>query len=388
MPRPPSAGRLWFITALCAVALISCGPFEDFTGTKVDTVGHVPFENRLAVPPLADSELDSEGRRVFTLTAESGESEFRPGESTETWGFNGSYLGPTLRATRGEEVRVDFRNELDEATTVHWHGMHLPAEADGGPHQMVEPGESWTPGWEIDQPAATLWYHPHPHGDTEEHVYRGLAGMFILDDEAEAGLDLPREYGVDDFPVIVQDKRFTEDGSLVEDEREELGILGDTLLVNGTYGPYLDVSTERVRLRLLNGSTARTYDFGFSDGRRFALIGTDGGLLDRPAELDRIQLSPGERAEVVVAMEPRERVVLRSYPPDLDPGSDTPRQDGGEDTFDVLQLRAAPQLDPSAPVPAELVDVPELDPGDAAATRGFELRSRRINDEELDMERI
>src|SRR5918999_1377829 len=378
--RPVGAG---LVAALAAGALMSCGSLDELTGTKVDTVGQVRFENRLAIPPLADSELDSEGRRVFTLTAESGESEFRPGESTETWGFNGSYLGPTLRASRGEEVRVDFRNEVDEATTVHWHGMHLPAAADGGPHQLIEPGESWTPNWQIDQPAATLWYHPHPHGDTEEHVYRGLAGMFILDDDEEAGLDLPRGYGVDDFPVIVQDKRFAEDGSLVEDDREELGILGDTLLVNGTYGPYLDVSTERVRLRLLNGSTARTYDFGFSDGRDFALIATDGGLLERPAELDRIQLSPGERAEIVVTMEPSERVVLRSYPPDLEPGSDTSRQDGGEDRFDVLQLRAAGELDSSPAVPAELVDISELDPGDASETREFELRSRRINDEEF-----
>jgi len=374
--------------ALSAVTLISCAPLDDLTGTEVDTVGEVRFENRLAIPPLADSELDAEGRRVFTLTAESGESEFRPGESTETWGFNGPYLGPTLRATRGEEVMVDFENGLDEATTVHWHGMHLPAAADGGPHQLVEPRASWTPSWEIDQPAATLWYHPHPHGDTEEHVYRGLAGMFILDDEEEAGLDLPREYGVDDVPVIVQDKRFADDGSLVEDDRERLGILGDTLLVNGTYGPYLDVSTERVRLRLLNGSTARTYDFGFSDQRDFSLIATDGGLLERPAELDRIQLSPGERAEIIVTMEPRERVVLRSYPPDLEPGSDTSRQDGGEDSFDVLQLRAAAQLNPSAAVPTELTDVAELDPADAAETREFELRSDRINGEEMDMERI
>jgi FtsP/CotA-like multicopper oxidase with cupredoxin domain len=402
MPRPPrprlrtrsrrgpwlTAAGSGLAAALAALALTSCGLLEALTGTKVDTVGQVRFENRLAIPPLADSELDSEGRRVFTLTAERGKREFRPGQSTETFGFNGSYLGPTLRASRGEEVMVHFRNGLDEETSVHWHGMHLPAAADGGPHQAVEPGGSWTPSWEIDQPAATLWYHPHPHGDTETHVYRGLAGMFILDDAEEAELDLPREYGVDDIPVIVQDKRFAEDGSLIEDDRERLGILGETLLVNGTYGPYLDVSTERVRLRLLNGSTARSYAFGFSDKRDFALIATDGGLLARPAEMDRIQLSPGERAEIVVAIEPRERVILRSYPPDLEPGSDSSRKDGEEDSFDVLQLRAAAALDLSAPLPAELVDIPKLDPADAVETRGFELRSRRINGEEMDMDRI
>ena len=107
---------------------------------------------------------------------------------SDTWGFNGSYLGPTIVAKRGEHVRVDVANSLDVPTTVHWHGMHLPAEMDGGPHQMVEPDATWSPEWDIDQQAATLWYHPHPHGETEAHVARGLAGMFLVQDDAEAAL--------------------------------------------------------------------------------------------------------------------------------------------------------------------------------------------------------
>src|ERR687891_422115 len=379
---------LWILMllALGVFALVAAG-YALYSSAQVSTVGELAFENDLAIPPLLEPQ-NEDGRKVFDLNLQPGRTQLLPGKPAETWGVNGPYLGPTLRAERGDHVELRVRNELPETTTVHWHGMHLPAAADGGPHQPIEPGETWTPRWEIDQPAATLWYHPHPHGDTEEHVYRGLAGMFILDDDEEAGLDLPREYGVDDIPVIVQDKRFAEDGSLVEDDREELGILGDTLLVNGTYGPHLDVSSERVRLRLLNGSTARTYDFGFSDGRDFALIATDGGLLERPAVLDRIQLSPGERAEIVVTMESSERVVLRSYPPDLEPGSESSRKDGGEDTFDALELRAAGRLDPSAAVPTELVDIAELDPGHAAETREFELGSHRINGEKMDMERI
>ena len=113
-----------------------------------------------------------------------GDTDLGRDDPTPTWGFNGAYLGPTLRATRGEQVAVDVHNALDETTTVHWHGMHLPAAMDGGPHQPIAPGETWPPTWKIDQPAATLWYHPHPHGETAEHVYRGLAGMFILDDPA------------------------------------------------------------------------------------------------------------------------------------------------------------------------------------------------------------
>jgi FtsP/CotA-like multicopper oxidase with cupredoxin domain len=96
---------------------------------------------------------------VFDLTAQAGSREFVPGQTTATWGVNGDYLGPTLRARRGEHVQINLHNALDEATTMHWHGMHLPAAADGGPRQMIEPGETWSPSWQIGQPAATLWYH-------------------------------------------------------------------------------------------------------------------------------------------------------------------------------------------------------------------------------------
>ena len=119
---------------------------------------------------------------------------------------------------------------------------------DGGPHQLVEPGGTWRPTWTIDQPAATLLYHPHPHGTTEEHVYRGLAGMFILDDTNPAAAALPHDYGVDDIPVIVQDEDVGPDAEFVlDDDGNEIGLLGSTILVNGTVGPYLEVTTELVR---------------------------------------------------------------------------------------------------------------------------------------------
>jgi blue copper oxidase len=111
------------------------------------------FTNPLAIPPLAPSELDADGRRVFELTAAQGQHDFGAGR-TDTWGFNGDYLGPTLRVRRGDEVLVNVHNELDEETTVHWHGLHLPAVMDGGPHQPIAPGQTWSPTWRIDQPAA------------------------------------------------------------------------------------------------------------------------------------------------------------------------------------------------------------------------------------------
>jgi FtsP/CotA-like multicopper oxidase with cupredoxin domain len=357
--------------------------------SSVSTAGEVDFVNPLAIPPLARSEVDAEGRRVFDLTAAEGSHDFGQEGETPTWGFNGDYLGPTLRARRGEEVAVNVHNELPEDTSVHWHGMHLPAAMDGGPHQPVAPGQTWSPTWRVDQPAATLWYHPHPHGETERHVYRGLAGMFILDDDEAGALALPDEYGVDDIPVIVQDKKFTGNGQL--DERPGMlggiGVLGDTIAVNGTVAPYLDVTTERVRLRLLNGSTARTYQFGFADDRPFALIGTDGGLLPAPYETDRIMLSPGERAEIVVTMAPGEDAVLRSFPPSLGLGF-WKRVLGGDDTLDILQLRAGGELAVSPPVPERLAEVPRIDPAEAAQTRTFRLSGRSINGDKMDLNRI
>lgn len=328
------------------------------------------------------------GQRIFDLVAQAGVSQILPGKETQTWGFNGALLGPTLRARRGEEVLIRFRNELDETTSVHWHGMHLPAVMDGGPHQPVAPGQSWQPHWRIKQPPATLWYHPHLHGETEQHVYRGLAGLFIIDDDVRDALALPSNYGVDDIPIIVQDKIFNQAGQLRQAERAEVGLLGDTILVNGTYAPYLDVTTTKVRLRILNGSTARIYNFGFSDDREFYLIATDGGLLTSPHRINRIQLSPGERAEIVVEVQPDTQTILRSYPPDLGAVLAIAGAYGGEDSFDILLLRAADQLRSTPEIPPALAAVEPLHEADAARTREFRLDGRKINGRAMDMRRI
>ncbi|MFC4553932.1 multicopper oxidase family protein [Georgenia faecalis] len=379
--------RLATAVAVTAATALLAACDGGFVGGGLPGVEEVPFTTPLAIPPLAPSRVEPDGTRVFELTAQEGSMPFVDGAETRTWGFNGDYLGPTLRAERGERVAVEVTNELGEATSVHWHGMHLPPEMDGGPHQMVEPGETWRPTWEIDQPAATLWYHPHPHGETERHVYQGLAGLFLLDDP-EAAPDLPSQYGVDDIPVIVQDKQFDDAGQLtLEENQSEPGVLGQTVMVNGTVGPFLGVSTERVRLRLLNGSTARTYSFGFDDGRRFQLVGTDGGLLPAPHETTDVRLSPGERAEIVVAVTPGEQVTLRSSEPDLGRVASSAAF-GGEDTFDVLELRADTMLAPSPPVPDVLADVPRIKESEAGVTRDFTLAVRQINGRSMDPERI
>ncbi|GAB6937954.1 multicopper oxidase domain-containing protein [Isoptericola variabilis] len=377
--------RAAVLAAVVPLLAAGCGAIPG----SVTSVDEPEFDRALPIPPLAESEV-VDGVRTFSLTAQEGTTELLPGVDTPTWGYDGPYLGPTLRAERGERVAVDVTNDLPETTSVHWHGMHLPAAMDGGPHQAVEPGATWRPTWTIDQPAATLWYHPHPHGETEKHVYRGLAGLFLLDDDASRAADLPQEYGVDDVPVVVQDKVLDDDGRLVlKDDGGEPGTLGSTVVTNGVAGAYQRVTTERVRLRLLNGSTARTYSLGFAD-RGMDLVATDGGLLDAPVRLDRVRLAPGERAEVVVAMRPGETTRLHSSEADLG-GVAAPFAMGGNDAFDVLELRAADELAPSpepAWAPSEHAAGDALHEEDATVTRTFDLDERTINGERMDAGRI
>lgn len=401
-PRPDRSRRIRrirrpkvIIGIVAALAVSAAGVGTAFaTGIgnapAVDTVGTVEFDTPLAIPELLEPVVDADGTRVFTLDARAGSTAFIDGLDTPTWGFNGSYLGPTIRAAQGDRVRVDVTNSLDETTSVHWHGMRVAGEMDGGVHQPIEPGAGWSPEWTVDQEAATLWYHPHPHGATEEHVRRGLAGLFLIDDPVAAALPLPREYGVDDIPLIVQDVELDrETGELGERDGGSTGHLGDELLVNGTLAPYLEVETDVVRLRLLNASTARIYAFGFDDGRSFSHIAADGGLLPAPRETERLQLSPGERAEILVRMTPGETIVLRSENPDLGGVlSVFGGSNGGADRFDVLELRAADALETRGTVPDVLVSREALDRSHAVVTRKWVFDGTEINGQAMSMERI
>lgn len=371
-----------FLGATGAVA------YSVFGVPPVVTIDAVKFERPLRIPPLAQSTVSAEGERVFALRAQTGATEFVDGVETATSGFSQAYLGPTIVAERGERIAVEIDNALDEPTTVHWHGMHLPAAMDGGPHSMIAAGAQFRAAWRIDQPAATLWYHPHPHGATERQVRDGMAGIVLLRDEVEAALPLPRDYGVDDIPVVVTDVAFDAAGAFRHDETSFVGKLGDQLLVNGTIGPYLEVTTDLVRLRLVNASSARVYQFAFEDERPFSFIASDGGLLTAPVELTTVRLSPGERAEILVSLTPGETVRLQSLQPDLGEVGLSFGSIGARDSFDVLQLRAAPTLDSRGTVPSTLVDVPAPNESGVAAERNFVLDNTEINGLAMDMDRI
>ena len=231
----------------------------------------------------------------FNLTLQAGSVQFFPGQATQTMGVNGNILAPTLIVEQGQTVTFNVTNNLGEETTIHWHGMHVSPANDGGPHVTIPVGTTWSPVIPVLDWASTYWYHPHLHYKTHEHVQKGIAGFVIVRDEIEGALTLPRTYGVDDFPIVVQTKAIDANNQIVIESE-----LDTALFVNGTYKAFLDAPAQMVRLRLLNGSSMRYYNFGFSNNMTFHQIGSDGGLLTAPVAHTRLLLAPGERAEILV----------------------------------------------------------------------------------------
>lgn len=253
----------------------------------------------LPIPP----ELFSDSNGEIHLTAQPGVMQFGSRNPTSTYGINGPFLGPAVRVRRGDEVAMHVSNKLPEPTTIHWHGLIIPGDADGGPHQVVQSGDVWRVPLKIDQPAAMLWFHPHIYPATAELVIRGIAGLFIVDDEESDGLGLPSRWGVDDIPLIIQDRRFDTDGSFFHRfnlAAVTVGYVGDTALVNGSQYPAAKTAQGWVRLRILNGSNARSYRLAASDGREIHVIGSDGGLLEQPVSMTELLIHVGERFEVLV----------------------------------------------------------------------------------------
>ena len=252
----------------------------------------------LPVPALVDG---SDGTPV-DLKIRNGEWSFRPGVKTPTMGFSQDYLGPTIRTRQNTELNLHYQNTLADSVAVHGHGLHVPGNVDGGPQLQMAPGDQWQPRLSIVQPAATCWYHSHTHGYTGHQVYHGLAGMIIIDDDASDSMDLPRNYGVDDLPVIIQDRTLDASGRLVYslNDAGEDGWLGERVTINGAIAPVANVPAGKVRLRLLNGANARFYIVTFADSRTFHKVASDGGLLESPVPMTTMEMAPGERCEIII----------------------------------------------------------------------------------------
>lgn len=328
---------------------------------------HTLGENALKIPPENLGNL-SNGVRAYDLNIEHGQTMFIDGLMTPTKGINGSFLGPVLRMNEGEDIRINVTNSLNEKATLHWHGFNLPASADGGPHQVIEPGNTWSPEFKVREKASTMWYHSHLMGKTAEQVWAGIAGMIIIDDDHTPDLDLPKTYGIDDLPIALQDRFIRADGTMpyapsMHDTM--MGMTGNIPMVNGTVGAYFDATTSLVRLRLLNASNGSIYTIGFSDGRLFKKIGTDGGLLASPVEVQLITMGPGERAEIVVDLSDGQDVTLTHFV--------RTSQTEVSPEFAFLELRPAPDKTTSNPLPTSLATLPVPVASDAKNTRQFVL---------------
>ena len=252
----------------------------------------------LPVPDL----LTADARNRITLTIQTGKTQFGPHQAT-SWGYTGNLLGPALKLKKGEAVTVDIHNRLAEETTVHWHGLEVPGEVDGGPQGIIAPGASRSVNFTPSQRAATCWFHPHQHGKTGRQVAMGLAGLVLISDEESEQLLLPKQWGIDDVPVIVQDKRFTAAGEIdyqLDIMSAAVGWFGDTLLANGALYPEHAAPRGWLRLRLLNGCNARSLNFSTSDNRPMYVIASDGGLLAEPVKVNELPMLMGERFEVLI----------------------------------------------------------------------------------------
>jgi len=296
------------------------------------------------------------------------------GRVAPAWGYNDEVPGPTIRVRRGELVDIRFRNELEQETTVHWHGMVVPSEMDGHPARPVAPGHEFAYRYEVVQRAGTYWYHAHPHHHAGEQVFRGLAGVLIVEDEEEDALGLPT--GDYELPLVLRDARVDRSGAL-RYASDPTSPRGDFPVINGVPYPEHDVARARYRLRVLNGSNARVFRLALSNGAPMTVIGNDGGLLEVPESVSRVELGPAERVDLLVDFRqyaPGERIALQCLR-------------SGWDLLEFVVVDGEPVDQP--PIPTRLSMIEPLSPTQVRAERTFVFEGHsRINGKRFDPERI
>lgn len=282
-----------------------------------------PFSVPLRIPRVLKPVRSTDDRDYFVTTMRPARARLLPGKRTPVWSFDGTFPGSTIKVTRGRTAVVRRINGLDVPVTIHLHGGRVPAPSDGHPLDLIRPGHHKDYVYPNEQEAATLWYHDHTHHNASRNVYRGLAGLYVIEDPAEAELNLPS--GEYDVPLVLQDRKFRRNGSFkFTDDHDD--VLGSVFLVNGRPQPYLKVANRKYRFRILNASNSRGYELALSTGEPLVQIASDQGLLSMPAPAASIPLWTAERAEVVIDFSKYPvgtRVVLNDRDPD-DPASVTP----------------------------------------------------------------
>jgi FtsP/CotA-like multicopper oxidase with cupredoxin domain len=384
--------------------LAGCGDTTETAGIVLPSSAPLPprFRVPLPIPAVKKPARTVHGVDEYEVTQRIGSAEILPGKTTKVWGFDGTFPGPTFEARAGHELRVKVRNELPQPTSTHLHGGVTPPDSDGYPTDLVVPvggsfdrhmkhsgdmpmtvrPQDWTLHqgtkeyrYPLGQRAATLWYHDHRMDFSAPQVWRGLAGMFVVRDEEDDALPLPR--GERDVPLLICDRSFTEDGSFAYPSIDPSltmtpgvkskymqGVQGDVILVNGAPWPELSVAPVRYRFRILNASNARRYQLALDDGRHLVQVGSDQGLLARPRTQSSIVLAPAERFDVVVdfsAYRPGSTVTLVN-------------KLGSGATGEVMRFRIGGRASDDSHVPARLSDVETLRRSQAKVTRQFDFR--------------
>ena len=294
-------------------------------------VASVRFEQPLKVPRVLKL---APGQTPTLNAAPKSVRVFAHGPKTKMWTFGGSFPGPTFEARTGSPVSVKVRNRLPASAgkiTLHDHGGHNTTANDGQPSDFLIPHDGER-NYEFamredGQPerAAFQWYHDHRMNATAKHIWRGLAGMFVMHDSFESSLKLPR--GRYDVPLMIADRTFNSHNQLTNPPqfRHPLpnrylppsdNVIGKDSLVDGRYHPYFKVRARRYRLRILNASDFQPYLLHLKGGGKMTQVASDGGLMPRSVKRSRILLGPGQRAEVVVDFSKLrgKRPVLESVP--------------------------------------------------------------------------
>jgi FtsP/CotA-like multicopper oxidase with cupredoxin domain len=360
-----------------SAAIVSGGLTGGLIGSRLAQSESVRFTRRLPIPRLIDA---AQQGNTVKLKVAAGRHDFIKGKPTHSYGYSGPVLGPAIRLRRGDEVEMTVENSLDVDTTVHWHGLLVPGNVDGGPHQIIKSGRTWRPRLRVEQPASTAWFHPHLHHDTARQVYMGLTGLIIVDDGSDAGLGLPHTYGLDDFPIIIQDRSFDTDGSLLYDrdpdpQTIQYGSRGSTIIVNGVVRPVAQVPCSLVRLRILNAANAQNFDLRFSDRREFRVIASDAGYLSAPVAIKQLSISPAERFEILVDFANRKPVMLETGPDTLMGIFGAVSPDGSTDFVSILRLEPTATAGIVKDFPAHLLEPAVADVEKAVQRRQFVLDS-------------
>lgn len=285
------------------------------------------------------------------------------------------FLGPILEVRTGELVAIEYSNEIPEESIIHWHGLDVPADQDGHPHQVVPPSGKFSYEFEIANRAGLYFFHPHPHGKLGGQVNRGLVGALIVRDAEEDSLGLPS--GEDEHLVCIQDRRVNSDRQFeymtggMHDRM--MGFHGNQLFLNGELNLNTVARRGAQRLRILNGSNARIYNLAWSDGRPLSIIGTDGGLLEKPLLASTMFLAPAERLDLIVDLSelaPGERLSLRSVPVAGAAGS----------SFDVATFEASTDLGTKFELPPVLSAygrILESEAANLSSPKVFQLKQTR-----------